>query len=121
MTYKEVAQIVGGVPYGEGTIPYAYYAFPEDNPENPAPPFICYYYGISNDMIANNINYQKIRQVIIELYTDNKDFETEKAVEDRLAAYEIVYSKTEDYIGSERLYMVTYTAEIVITEENNNG
>lgn len=121
MTYKEVAQIIGTIPLDEGTIPFAYHHFPENDPDNPAPPppFICYSYAYSNDMIADNVNYQHIRELVIEVYTDNKDFDIEAAVEAKLTANEIVFSKSEEYIGSEHLYMVTYSAQIVITEENN--
>lgn len=121
MTYKEVYQAVSGIQFGEGTIPAAYYQFPEDDPNNPAPPppFLVYYYPGSDDLTADNTNFQRIRPLTIELYSDSKDFSLEAAVETALNAAGLVYSRTETYVESEHLYMVTYNSEIIITEENN--
>ena len=110
MTYKEVATMVKNISY-----PCAYYQFP--NGTEQACPFICFYFTTSNDLSADNTNYQRIRQLAIELYTDNKDFEKEKTVEDALNANGLVYSREESYIDSERLYMVTFITEVVVTDE----
>lgn len=114
MTYKKVATMVAGI-----GLPYAYYQFPEGTAQ--ACPFICFYFTNSNDLAADDTNYQKIRPLAIELYTDNKDFTTEAAVESALNSNGLVYAREETYLDSERMYMVTYTTEIVITEEINNG
>ena len=113
MTYKEVADMVAGI-----GLPYAYYQFPEGT-DQPCP-FVCFYFTDSNDLAADNTNYQRIRQLTVELYTDNKDFEHEEAVETALNGSGLVYSRLETYIDSERMYMVAYTTEVVITEEINN-
>ena len=120
MTYIEVYQMVSSVVLtpAEGQtpatyVPAAYFMFPED--DAPPPPFICYYYPGDNDMKADDGNYQAIRQLTIELYCDNKDFTLEQAVEDALASNGIAYSKTEEYISTEKLYMTTYETEVVIT------
>lgn len=118
MTYREVYQIISGIEMAEGVvIPSAYLQFPDDDPDNPAPPppFICYYYTGDDDLKADNINYQKIRQLTIELYCDNKDFTLEAAVEDALTSNGIVYSKMEAYIDTEKMYITTYETEVVIT------
>ena len=114
MTYKQVATMIDGI-----GLPYAYYQFPEGTDQ--ACPFICFYFTNSNDLAADDTNYQKIRPLAIELYTDNKDFTTEAAVESVLNSNGLVYAREETYLDSERMYMVTYTTEIVITEEINNG
>lgn len=114
MTYKEVATMIAGT-----QIPYAYYQFPAGTDQ--ACPFICFYFTRSNDLAADDTNYQKIRQLTVELYTDNKDFATEEAVESVLNANGLVYYREESYLDTENMYMVTYVAEIVITEEINNG
>ena len=67
MTYQEVKQMVESI-----GIPYAYYQFPEGT-DQPCP-FICFYFTGSNDLAADDTNYQRIRPLAIELYTDNKDF-----------------------------------------------
>ena len=121
MTYKEVYQIISAVvltPASGQTpatyIPAAYLQFPEDDPSNPSPPFICYYYTGDNDLKADDINYQKIRQLTIELYCDNKNFTLESAVESALTSNGFVYSKYEEYIDTEKMYMTTYETEVVI-------
>lgn len=110
MTYAEVATMLAST-----NIPYAYYQFPEKTEQ--ACPFICFYFSGSNDLAADNINYQKIRTLIIELYTDNKDFELEETVENTLSEYGLVYSRDEAWIDTEKMNMVSYQTEIVITEE----
>lgn len=114
MTYKQVATMIAGI-----GLPYAYYQFPEGTDQ--ACPFICFYFTNSNDLAADDTNYQKIRPLAIELYTDNKDFITEAAVESALNSNGLVYAREETYLDTERMYMVTYMTEIVITEESNNG
>ena len=113
MTYKEVAQMINGI-----GLPYAYDHFPEG--EGPNPPFICFYFAGSDDLKADNTNYQRIRPLTLELYTDNKDFDTEETVEAALNAAGLVYSRSEIFIDSERLYEVVYTTETIITEETEN-
>lgn len=118
MTYKQVYSLLSNIEYEAGkTIPVAYLMFPADDPTNPPPPFICYYYTGDDDLKADNTNYQKIRPLTVELYTDNKDFAIENAVETALNAAGLVFSRNESYIDTEKMYMVSYETEIIITEE----
>ena len=109
MTYQEVAEMVSSI-----GVPYAYYQFP--NNTGIAPPFVCFYFNSSNDFAADNTNYQRIRQLSLELYTDNKDFTLEQTVENILNQNGLVYSREETYLDSEKMYMVTFMTEIIITE-----
>ena len=114
MTYKQVYDAIKAITVSTGeTIPVAYYQFPEK--EAPPPPFICYYYEGSDDLAADNTNYQKVRPLTIELYTDNKDFHVEEIVESALTGAGFVFTRDESYIGSEKLYLVSYETEVVIT------
>lgn len=123
MTYKEVYTLVSSIPNGQDTIPCAYRMFPDDDPSNPPPqpPFLVYYYEGSDDLMADNTNYQTIRPLTLELYTDNKDFALEHAVEDALTSHDMPFTRYESYIKSERMYMVSYETEVIITEESING
>lgn len=112
MTHAEVATMIGSV-----GLPFAYYQFPNDSGQEP--PFICFYYPNNNDVIADNSNYQKVEHLIIELYTDNKDFDHEAAIEAVLSSNELVYTRDEEYLGSERMFMVVYETDVIITEEAN--
>lgn len=114
MTYKEVKTMIDGI-----GLPSAYYQFPQGTEQ--ACPFICFFFEGSNDLAADNTNYQRIRPLSIELYTDNKDFELEETVESVLNSNGLVYSREETVLDSEQMYMVTFMTEIIITEENNNG
>ena len=107
MTYAEISQMISAV-----GIPYAYHHFEEGSGQQP--PFITFYYQGDNDFIADNINYQAIRPMTLELYTDNKDFALEAAVESVLTANDLAFSRTEVFIDSEQMYMVTYYTEVII-------
>lgn len=115
MTYKQVYQALSNIQLSGENIPVAYLMFPEG--ESPSPPFICYYYTGDDDLLADDTNYKKIRPLTVELYTDNKDFAVEDAVETALNAAGLVFSRLESYIESEKMYMVSYGTEIIVTEE----
>lgn len=109
MTYKEVATMIESI-----DLPFAYYQFPENT--ELAPPFICFFFTADDDFIADDANYQKIRSLQIELYTDTKDFTLEETVEAALSENGLVYSREESYIDTEKMMMVAWTCDIVITE-----
>ena len=111
MTYKEISTLVSSI-----GLPYAYYQFPDDTPQEP--PFICFYYDDSTDLAADNVNYQRIRRMYLELYTATKDFTTENTVETTLIEAGIYFTREEEYLDSERMFMVVYEFEVVVTEEN---
>lgn len=109
MTYKEVADIIDS--FGITT---AYDHF--DKIEDVKPPYICYYYLGDNDLYADNLNFQPIRAFNIDLYTDHKDFNLENRIEAELKLQNLSYSKDEEYIEEEKMYVITYKMQAVITE-----
>lgn len=111
MTYKDVKTMLDGV-----GIPTAYYQFNKKTAQQP--PFICFYYPNNNDFIADDQNYQKIEHLIVELYTDNKDFVLEHEVETVLTAHGLVYSRQETPLDDEQMFMVIYETDVLITKEN---
>ena len=78
------------------------------------PPFICFYFTNSNNFIADGKVYQKIRELKIELYTDEKTPALEAAVESALDAAGLCYESAETGIESERMLMVTWTTEVAL-------
>ena len=90
-------------------LPFAYDHFAEG--ESPDPPFITFLLPGSDNFAADGKVYWKITEVHIELYTDEKNPETETLVEAVLDAHEIFYDKTEVWIESEKLYEVLYSFE----------
>lgn len=111
MTYKEINNMISSI-----GLDYAYYSFPVD--EAPDLPYIVFYYPNYNDLGADDINYQTIAQLNIELYTANKDFDLERQVEDVLTSNNLFFSKSETFIQKEAMYEVLYEIDIVIKEGN---
>lgn len=107
MTYKEISQMIAGA-----NLPYAYYQFPEDTPQ--APPFICFFFSDTDDVFADDTNYQRVATLNIELYTNEKSFELEESLEEILANNNLTYYKEENYIDSEKLYQIAYEMEVMI-------
>ena len=93
-------------------VPVDYYQFKEGTGQQP--PFVCFFYGDNNDVIADNSNYVKVERLFVELYTDEKDFALEKTVETTLNNYGIVFDKSEDYIDAERMHVTVYQSDIVL-------
>ena len=112
MTYKQISDMLEEI-----GVKYAYYQFPEGT--QIATPFICFYYTASDDFIADNTNYQRIDTLIIELYTDTKDFTLEASVESALNAHGLVFTKAEQYIDTEQMYEQIYQADVIIKEETD--
>ena len=93
-------------------IPYAYHQFADDTGQQP--PFICFFYGNSDDLAADDTNYTRIERLYIELYTDEKDFALEKQIETLLNANDLVFRKEQTYIDSERMHETIYTTDIIM-------
>jgi hypothetical protein len=93
-------------------IPTAYHQFADGTGQQP--PFICFFYGNSNDLAADNTNYLHVEQLYIELYTDEKDFALEKQIEDVLNANELVFAKEQTYIDDEHMHETIYTTEVIL-------
>lgn len=110
MTYQQIAKMVDK--FG---LPSAYYQFEEGSGQQC--PFVVFYYPNRNDFHADGINYAKIVNLMIELYTDNKDFVSEDIIEGILDEYELAYDKDETYIESEKMYEVIYTMEVFLNAE----
>lgn len=85
------------------------------------PPFVVFYYPRSEDFLADDVNYQKIRTLVIELYTDSKDFSSEEAIETSLTNADFVYTKSETYLDDEKMFEVVYQTSVIIEEEENNN
>lgn len=111
MTLKDVADMMSEV-----GIPTAYYEFKETQQ---GPPYLCFWYDSDNDFLADDTNYQKITNLIVELYTDDKDPEMEAAVESVLGSHGLVYSRAEQRLSDEQMTEVIYQTNIIITEESN--
>ena len=108
MTFQEVKNMVESI-----GLPYAYFQFPEKTGQ--APPFVCFFYTNSDDLFADNSNYQDIRRLNIELYTSTKDFALEKTIEDTLKLNGFSYYREENFIETEKIWQIAYEMEVLIS------
>ena len=114
MKYTDVVTMLTSINLTYG-VPFTYYSFPEG--EAPNLPYIVFYYPNSANVAADNSVYQRVDALTIELYTNNKDFTLEGNVESVFNSYNIVWDKSEEYIDTEHMFMITYETEIVINGE----
>lgn len=105
MTAKQLSNILETIPGFVDRV--AMNAFPEG--EAPELPWIVYRQTSANRLLADNRVYYNSPVFVIELYTEFKSPETEAALESALASAELIWTKDEDYLDSERCYMITYT------------
>ncbi len=90
----------------ETSIPFAYDHFAEG--ESPDPPFCIFLIPGSDNFHADNAVYEKLSKLVVELYTDKKDPDLEEKLEEVLSRYEMIWSRSEVWIDSEKLYEVRY-------------
>lgn len=93
-------------------VPVVYYQFKKGTGQQP--PFVCFFYGNSNDVIADNSNYLRVDRLFVELYTDEKDFTLEKQIETLLNANDLVFRKEQTYLDDERMHETIYTTDIIM-------
>ena len=87
-------------------IPFAYDHFAEG--ESPDPPFLIFQIPGSDNFHADDKVYEKLSTLVLELYTEKKDPAWEERVEEVLTRYEIIWTRSETWIDSEKLYEVRY-------------
>lgn len=105
MTAQQLSCILETIPGIYGRV--AMNAFPEG--EAPELPWIVYRQTSANRLLADNRVYYSSPVFVIELYTEVKSPDTEAALEWTLARNDLIWTKEEEYLDSERCYMVTYT------------
>ena len=93
-------------------LPCAYYQFPDDTPQ--VPPFICWFFSVNTDVMADDTNYVDKEVLNIELYTKIRDFEKEQAIEQILNAGCFTYAKEASYVDDEKMWQVSYESEVII-------
>jgi len=96
-------------------LPVGYYQYPKG--QVPKLPYILYYFPNNDDMLADNINYVNIVDTNIELYTKEKDFKTERALEKILNDAGLFFEKSESYLTDEEMYEVLYQVRVIIDND----
>lgn len=107
MKYKDIKTIIGNT-----NLPNAYYQFREG--EAPDLPYLVWHFPSMRPEIADNSTHAQIAALNIELYTLNKDFAVEAAVETVLADAGLVWRKSEAYLDDEDMYETLYEMEVLI-------
>ena len=102
---KEVKKIIEAQ-----DLPVAYRAWREG--DAPPLPYAVYYAGKTNNFGADGKVYFSAQRYTIELYTEEKDPAVERALEDRLNAAGIFWTKDETYIESEHMNEIIYEIEV---------
>lgn len=111
MTYEEIKAGLAAAGF-----PLVYYQWPIN--QAPALPYVVYYYPNRADDPADNVNYGLITALNVELYTKEKSFTDEAAMEEALTAMGLVWEKTETFLDSEQMYEVLYESEVCLNGEN---
>lgn len=89
-------------------LPVAYRVFPEG--DAPKLPYICYLNPEDNNFAADGKVFFSAKKIHVELYTKDKEIETEEKVEQALSSF--FFKKTETYINSEKCYQILYELEV---------
>lgn len=92
-------------------MPVAHYQF--NVGKAPSLPFAVYYRAGRSDEAADDINFYKVSDMIIELYSETKDPASEELVESFLDALEIPYAVDDGWIDSEKMFMTIYRFQIL--------
>ena len=106
MNYEDIVNMLE-----ETNLPFAYDHFAEG--EALEPPFICFLFPGTSNVFADNVVWQKINDLNIELYTNKKEPALEAELEDVLTAHEFPYEKSEVWIESENMYEVLYQTQMI--------
>ena len=89
--------------------PVTYLAFPAD--KCPAMPFVTWQETGSNNVSADGIVYQPVRQIQVDLFTAGKDWDAEAALEQALDG--IFWNKIQTLDDAEACQRYTYTFEVL--------
>lgn len=109
MTIQDITTILE-----QTQLPVAYYQFQDDTPQEL--PFICWLITSHNDVMADNINYAPVVRLVVELYTESKDFALEETVRGVLTDNDIAFTQDGSDIDSEQMHLETFTTELAITQ-----
>lgn len=109
MTYQQIANMITSI-----GVPASYYQFADNTGQEP--PFICYYFDSSSGFAADDQIFAEDAELIIELYTENKNFALEQTIKDILNAAGLPWGRTEAWIDTERMFQITFTTSVMIEE-----
>lgn len=104
MTLSELGDLLDAIPSFSGRVTYR--AFSPGNVPNL--PYICYLVSDADPFFADDSVYFSCDNVDVELYTEQKDPEAETLLEEALTGAHIPWTKSEEWLDSERCFMIIY-------------
>ena len=108
MTKQEIENMLQAV-----GLPFRYHHFTQKEMQDIPLPVIVWNVPGTNNFIADGQTYKKIKKLDIELYTEDKDFETEEKLEAVLDSYGITWQQTaSDWLESESMWESLYEMEV---------
>lgn len=105
MTISELKTILESVTDFSDKV--AYYQWPIN--EAPALPFVCFFEQQAFTFPADNVTYYQRPRFSVELYTKNRDPETEALFEAAFTAAGLYYTKETEYLEDERCQMTVFS------------
>lgn len=76
-------------------------------------PYITYTTPDNDDLMADNINYYKVVNVDIEVYTNKKDLVVEEKIENILIENELPYTTYQTTIEDEEVFQKVYEITLI--------
>lgn len=107
---KHIASLMGSLAELLGCN-YNYLVF--DNNRSSELPYLIFYYPESNNFEADGIVYKERLVLVIEFYSENRDFVKEKIIEDFLTENGLAFDWTSAYIDEERMFQTVYEMEVI--------
>ena len=108
MTKDQIEQMLG-----EMGIPFRYHHFTQKEMQAIPLPIVVWLTPGTDNFFADGKTYKKITKLDIELYTDDKDWELEKKLEEVLDKYGIAWEQTaSEWLESEKMWESLYEMEV---------
>lgn len=92
----------------ESLMPVGYRAFTKA----PALPYILYFLEDTDPFVADNRVYSVMENYVVELYSKKKSLSKEDAIEALFDREKIIYEKHENYIDTEKMFLITYNIQL---------
>lgn len=73
------------------------------------PPYVVFTRPSNSNVSSDNKVHGKFQDYIVELYTEDKDLEAEKKLEEIIGDIDPEYETLETYIEAKKMYLVTYS------------
>lgn len=108
MTPEQIEEMLN-----EMGIQFRYHHFTQKEMQDIPLPIMVWIVPGTDNFFADGQTYHKIKKLDIELYTDDKDWELEKRLEDILDRYGIAWEQTaSEWLSSEKMWESLYEMEV---------